>query len=726
MQSYESATPIEKYSQILKRRGMPALGIFFSVFLLAQYASSFKQPTYVSEGRLRFRRTNTISSFTGLGREIGTLDPIIAQSNPLTTEAEVIRSLPVIQRTINELNLRNDQGNVLTAKEFLQRTTVREVRGADVLQISYRDRDPNQAAKVVNTLMDVYLTENISSLRSETVAARQFIEKQVPNAELVVRQAESLLARFKEQNNLVALQEEAVKSVEVIADLQRQIDTTQAEIANINAQLQNVSQQLGMNPQEAVIVTSLNQIPGVQNLRSEIQDLESQLIDKQTVFQDQHPQVIDLKNRLNALKNLLQERIEQVTQTSTSSTLNSNFQLGGLQQQISARLAELESQRLGLEGQLTALLTAQTNYQQRVNHLPRLEQQQRQLERKVQAAQVTYSMLLEKLQKSRIAENQNIGNARIISPAEPAQEPISSGLVSQFSGSLLAMLAALSTVYILEKRDKSIKTVDEAKELLGLTVLGMIPSWQKFKKYFLRLSPEETESYNQRLVVRDAPRSAVSEAYRMLRANLRFLSADKELKVTVITSSVPSEGKSTVAANLALAVAQMESKVLLIDGDLHHPVQHKIWNLTNYQGLSNLIVGQSEVSVAVKKVMDNLDVLTSGSVPPNPASLLDSKKMATLLKSFADNYDFVIIDTPALNVAADAATLGQMADGVFLVVRPEMVNAVDATFAKELLEKSGQNILGQIVNGLIPQNEPHNYYQSVEKEYPMLTQVISQ
>jgi polysaccharide biosynthesis transport protein len=204
-----------------------------------------------------------------------------------------------------------------------------------------------------------------------------------------------------------------------------------------------------------------------------------------------------------------------------------------------------------------------------------------------------------------------------------------------------------------------------------------------------------------------------------LRANLKYVSADKELKVIVVTSSVPQEGKSTVAANLAMAIAQMERRVLLVDGDLHRPVQHQIWDLPNNEGLSNAIVGQSDLRNAIAQVMDNLYVLPSGLVPPSPASLLDSKRMAALIDSFRDNFDCVILDTPSLSVGADAASLGQMADGVLFVVRPGVADVVNAGFAKELLEKSGQNVLGQVINGIIPKNEPHsNYYFNNEEYYP--------
>jgi polysaccharide biosynthesis transport protein len=347
--------------------------------------------------------------------------------------------------------------------------------------------------------------------------------------------------------------------------------------------------------------------------------------------------------------------------------------------------------------------------------LPRLEQQQRELERKVQAAQSTYSLLLQKLQESRITESQNLGNAQIISQAEAPDEAIGSPMVNYLSAGLLGLLTSLATIYLLESRDKFIKNVDEAKEFMELTLLGVIPSLGKQKSSLISNSNFDVSV--PRVVVRETPRSPISEAYRMLRSNLKFLSADKELKVIVVTSSVPKEGKSTVAANLAMAIAQMERKVLIVDGDLHRPAQHQIWDLPNSEGLSNVIVGQADMWSATTQVMDNLYVLTSGLVPPSPASLLDSKRMATLIERFAANFDFVIIDTPSISVAADAAALGQMADGVLFVVRPGVADIGSAAFAKDLLKKSGQNVLGQVVNAVDPRNENHSYYYFNDEYY---------
>ncbi|WP_414586006.1 GumC family protein [Scytonema sp. PCC 10023] len=716
METQESSLNFAKYLHLVKRHWLPAVAIFFPVFLISLLALTLKKPAYEAEGKLSFQRTNTISSLTGVGTEISRLEPLVTdRSNPLNTEAEVIRSVPVIHKTINQLNLKNRKGEPLTTKEFMKLLTIKDVKGSDVLQVSYKDTDAKTAAEVVNTLMQNYLGQNIVFHRIEVAAARKFLEEHLPKAELVVRKVDAQLRQFKEKNQVVALTEEATRAVERMADLHKQIGDSQSRIADLDAQSQAIRNQLKMNSQQAVSTTSLSQSRGVQDILTEIQQLETRLAARRVILQENHPEIINLKSNLVALRKILKTRVKEVAGTAQSN-VNNNLQIGELQQTLSARLVELESTRLGLTNQVMALSNLQTNYRKRLKVLPRLEQQQRELQRQLEAAQSTYSLLLQKLQESRIAENQNVGNARIISAAQVPEDPASSPMISYLSAALIASLASLASMYILEARDKSIKTVDEVKELLRLTLLGVIPAFSNSKK-----SPrhkEELEPYSQRLVVRNTPRSPISESYRMLRANLKFVSADKELRTMVITSSVPQEGKSTVAGNLALTIAQMERKVLLVDADLHRPVQHRIWELTNDKGLSNVIVGQAELKTAVKTVMDNLDILTAGVVPPSAASLLDSRKMAGLIETFAATYDFVIIDAPSLTVAADAATLGQMADGVLLVVRPGVVDSVNAAIAMEVLEKSGQNVIGQVINGVIPKNERHSYYYFNKEYYP--------
>jgi capsular exopolysaccharide synthesis family protein len=146
-------------------------------------------------------------------------------------------------------------------------------------------------------------------------------------------------------------------------------------------------------------------------------------------------------------------------------------------------------------------------------------------------------------------------------------------------------------------------------------------------------------------------------------------------------------------------------------------VQHHIWDLANAGGLSDVIVNQAEFQMVVREVMDNLDVLPAGVIPPNSLALLDSKRMASLLKEFSKNYNFVIIDTPPLVLVADALSLGKMTDGILLVARPDVIDRVSAAAAKEFLVQSGQKVLGLVVNGVKVENEPDSYFHHAKTYY---------
>ena len=197
----------------------------------------------------------------------------------------------------------------------------------------------------------------------------------------------------------------------------------------------------------------------------------------------------------------------------------------------------------------------------------------------------------------------------------------------------------------------------------------------------------------------------------MLQANLKFLSFDKELKSIVVTSSVSKEGKSEVAANLAVAMAQVGRRVLLVDANMRHPIQHHIWGMTNAVGLSNVMVDMvAPDAVLLQEVMPNLHVIPSGVVPPNPVALLDSERMAALVAVFTEEYDFVIFDAPPVGGTADAVVLGQLTDGILLVVRPGVVDVASASAAKEFLTQSGQNVLGMVINGVNVKLEPDSYF----------------
>ncbi len=695
-----------QYWLAIRRRWLPATAVFGFVVLLTSLNMLLQKPIYEAKGKLLIKKTDSVTSaITGENSAQKELSSVGSKSNPLSTEVELIRSAPVVRKTIATLNLE------LKPQEFLEHLRVQEIGGTDILEISYRSPDPKVAAIAVNQVMNLYLQNSILSNRYEAAADREFIVKQLPKTQANVHQAEVILRRFEEQNNVVDLEKESESAVEVIANLENQVSLAQAKLVDAESQSQVLRSKLGMNSQEAIAASSLSQSPGVQRALEEFQKVENELAIAQARFQESHPMVIELKSKRAFLENLLKGRVENIL--GYKQNLNGNSSIEDLKQQITANLVNLEAGRLGYTSQVSVLSNVLNTYKQRINALPRLKQRKGELEREVEAAQATYKTLLKRLEEIRVEENRAVGNARMVEDAQIPEDPIASNKVRNLAlGNMVGILLAISIALVLDGLDTSIKTVKEAREVFGYILLGLIPVFGKSEKTTSRSG--DTEQVASKILVRDAPRSPISEAYRMLQANLGFLSSDKELKVIVVTSSVPQEGKSTLCANLAVAIAQSERRVLLVDADMRQPSQHKIWNLLNQAGLSNVLVGKAELKTVIKKVMVNLHILTAGVTPPNPMAILKSQRMASLIEIFSSNYDFVIIDTPSLNIAADAPILGKMADGTLLVVRPGVVDSASAAAAQEFLKQSGQNVLGIVVNGAISNNKPYGYY---SKEY---------
>jgi capsular exopolysaccharide synthesis family protein len=710
-QDYPEDIDLQKYWLILKRNWLLGTVVWAIVVVLAILSASSKVPIYEASGKLRFKKQNATSALvTDAGEKLGKLDTLNSKDTPLDTEAEVIRSAPIVNQTIAALKLKDEKGKPIIYDDFVKSLKVGTIRGTDILSISYKSRRPEEAKKIVNRLMDVYIKNNILSNRSEAAAAREFINEQLPKVEENLRKAESDLRTFKEKNKIVDLDQESKASVAAIESLKQQINQTQIEIEKITGRTTDLKKKMGMTADEALANNALNQSVAVQQVYAKLKQVEDQLAIDRTRFLEDNPSIINLKTKKASLEALLKERQQEVLGQGKAIpyvSIQKKEEGGGkLQETLTETLVGSEAEQKALMNQLSSLLVVKKSYERRFNSLPKLQQIQQDLERKIDAAQANYKLLLKNQGEVRLAENQNVGNAEIVSHAVTPEFASSTKKVTIVAGIVVGGMLYIVTAFGLELTDRSIKTTKEVRNIFRYTLLGMIPSSRK-KVSFTGLKTEWKAPEHQ---VRDLPNSTISETYRMLQANLGFLSPDEDLKVIVVTSSVPKEGKSTVSTNLAVAIAQLGKRVLLIDADLHHPQQHHIWQLTNEVGLSEAIVGQVELKKAVKQVMPHLDVLPSGVIPPNSLALLDSKRMNSLIEDFSKTYDFVIVDTPPLLLVADALTLSKRSDGILLLARPGVIDKFSANAAKELLEQSGQKVLGLVVNGVIVENEPDSYF----------------
>lgn len=218
------------------------------------------------------------------------------------------------------------------------------------------------------------------------------------------------------------------------------------------------------------------------------------------------------------------------------------------------------------------------------------------------------------------------------------------------------------------------------------------------------------------LIVEKNSNSISAEAYKTLRTNIQYSSFDKEIKTILVTSTIPGEGKSTIAGNLALSFAQQDKKVLVIDCDLRKPALHKMFKLSNFKGLSDVIVGNSDLEKAMYNYKDNFDILTSGKIPPNPSEILASNAMTMLLEKLKTMYDIIIIDSAPLQAVTDAQIISNKVDGTLLVIRAGLTKREAILQAKELLNQVNAKILGVVLNGAENNSEKHYYYYGSKEE----------
>ena len=375
-------------------------------------------------------------------------------------------------------------------------------------------------------------------------------------------------------------------------------------------------------------------------------------------------------------------------------------------ERLQGSIVETQDEIIQKQQELAALFSAR--------EIANMENQINALDNKLSTLQSNYAALLATTQKG--ASN----TISILEPADLPQQPVSSQLIiNVLVAAIVGMALASGGAYLLDFLDDSIKNAEDVQQLLGIPTLASVPE--------LLVEQEEDK-----LVMLSTTPNPAAESYRMLRTNLQFASVDRPLKMLLITSPAPGEGKSLTAANLAAAYTRAGKRVVLVDADLHRPSQQRFFRLRNNVGLTLALFDDK---MGLEGLMQDsglpgLRIMTTGPLPPNPAELLGSRRMQEILGRLRDQADIVIIDSPPVSAVSDALILASQADGVLLIVKSGKTSRTVAKKALSTLRQAKTQLVGAVYNGISAQDSDYtydyaySYYETEESPspaQPMLT-----
>lgn len=583
------------------------------------------------------------------------------------------------------------------AKALLRGMRVQPIRNTQLVRLTAEHTDPAVAAAMANAVAETLVDLTLKARRQRATQTREFIERQLAQADQQLRAKEMALTASKNRYGSVSLPEETTQNLQQLAqltthriDLQSQRGELQSRWARIRAAL---SSQNRLSP------TQWTPSPLIAQLRNQLVDLEIQRVAQRRVFTPNHQVMIELQARIEETKRRLEAELTKDLQPQ-------QYAVDPVYQQLTVQLRDAEVALAGVEARERAISRVIQDYEQRVQALPAREAELVRLIRNVRGAEAIYLLLSERLEEARIVEASISSGVRVVDAARAPELPARPRRgFSIIIGLLTGLMLSLVAVTVTEHVDETVRSVDDAERVLGAPVLASTPLWRG-----PRMDRAKTELP---LIVMNGHLSPLADSFRLLRTRLLAMSRERPLRTLLITSPGPGEGKDFVAANLAIAFTQTGRRVWLVEGDLRRPVLARAFDPPSSSvGLADLLRDGASVQQAlVTTAVENLWLLPCGAPPPNPTELIGSQAMRVLLEQACrDGAELLIIDTPPVLPVPDALTLVPEVDGVLLVIRIGTTPREAARRARERLLAMGARLLGVVVNGAPPGRRDGYYH----------------
>lgn len=558
-------------------------------------------------------------------------------------------------------------------KSFMKNSEAKPVKDTNIIKISVKGHDPAGVQKMVNTWAEEFLAQGLSYNKLEARSVRKFLEEQLSVVSDQLKSSEESLQDFKESSQVVVLNVEAESSIAELAKFEAERAASVTERDGIRRFLSKIEEKRRQGAKEldfwqVTAFPSLINNETIWRLKDQLVSLSVRKRELDQVFEDTHPDLMVVNSQI-AL-------IEQDLKREASSYIKA------------------------LESKIEALDETIARFQEELERLPEKEIQLARLERNAKVNEEIYTLLLTRLKEAQISEAMEIGDIRIVDPAIMPKYPVKPNKKLNLAlGFVVGLMFGISLAFFVEYFDTTIKSWEDVSKRLDLPMLGSIPRIRLPKGAKLKDGGEGDRSLEASLISHSDSKSPISEAYRTIRTNIQYFDITDRVQTILLTSPGPKEGKSTTVSNLAVTLSQQGVKTLIVDADLRKPVMARTFHISKTPGLTEILTGQASLSMCIAESgIDNLYLLPSGTIPPNPSELLSSTKMTELMELLKEAFQVILLDSPPVLAVTDASILAQKTDAVVLVVRSEVTEEDAAAMAGHHLEHVKARVIGVVIN----------------------------
>ncbi len=592
--------------------------------------------------------------------------------------------------------------------------SVERIDETKVIKISYQEGDTQKILLVLNTIAEAYDKYDRQGRKTQIGEGIKYIENQLPELERQVASLQQQGQRLLEDYQLIDPELEAQKIAAEMSQIKTQKLTNEIELEQQRSLYQSIENQLGLNPEQALMASAISRSPRYQSLLNKLQEIETTIALELARFKEEAPQIQALINQRQRLLPLLNEEAQNVVGKTLEEigpealTYQDEIRLELIQEMVQAA-----NQIEVLEVRSKVLDKAAAELSQYAQQFPVVLRAYADIQRQLQISTKDLKDLLAKKNALQIEAalkempweliappqllRNNSGKLAVVSP---------NAILNLAVGGLAGLLLGIGLAKLAEGLKTDVfQTPKQVKKSIGLPMLGVIPVHDRP----LWMNEELKANNSSALAIYP---SAFDEAFRTINANIRLLNYTNPIRSFVISSAVPGDGKSTVSVNLAKAAAAMGQKVLLVDADLRCPQIHGMMGLSNEGGLSRVVTEGIALEEAIERspFEENLFVLTAGPQVADPTKILSSQRLRELIPESVSVFDLVIFDTPPLLGRADASLLASVTDGLILVVGLGKTEREALTWALEDLSMAGVSVLGTVGNGCRDDSFNHRYY----------------